>query len=251
MKKKLNYTLRLSIILLFINTSLFAQVGIGNTSPNTNALLEVGDGTDTGGIILPRVTLASTTSFSPLSAHVEGMMVYNTVSSGTGYTAVTPGQYYNDGTKWIRVGAEEKPIDSVSLATDIEISASSFTDISGMNLTFTARKSSVLVLLSASGHGYTNSVSLVQFRIRNTTTSTTIGGTMNKIQNNYNPTLGSTYTVTTWSASFSKQVSGLTVGSSYTLQVQGLADGVLGTYNAVISPTTQPDSEHLTLNVIQ
>ena len=133
----------ISMLLFFLCSSLYAQVGIGTTNPNTDALLEVGDGTDTGGIILPRVELSSTASFSPLTAHVEGMIVYNTVSSGSGYSAVTPGQYYNDGSKWIRVGAEEKPIDSVTLATDVLISGTTFTDISGMSLTFIARKSSV------------------------------------------------------------------------------------------------------------
>jgi len=35
---------------------------------------------------------------SPLSAHVVGMVVYNTTNG----VDVTPGLYFNDGTKWIR-----------------------------------------------------------------------------------------------------------------------------------------------------
>jgi len=103
MKKKLNYTLRLSIILLFINTSLFAQVGIGNTSPNVNSLLEIGNGTDTKGVLLPRVSIIATNNPSPLAADVAGMIVYNTNTNGSGTTAVTPGFYYNDGTDWVRL----------------------------------------------------------------------------------------------------------------------------------------------------
>src|SRR5690606_9320337 len=40
---------------------------------------------------------------APLTAHVEGMTIYNTATAGTGATAVTPGYYYNDGAKWVRI----------------------------------------------------------------------------------------------------------------------------------------------------
>ncbi len=91
------------LFILFISFSVIAQVGIGNTSPNTNSLLEVGDGTDTKGIILPRVSLTSTSSFAPLSAHVAGMMVFNTAATGD----VVVGQYYNDGAKWILIAGDD------------------------------------------------------------------------------------------------------------------------------------------------
>jgi hypothetical protein len=59
--------------------------------------------TDNGtlGLALPRVELTSTTSYAPLKTHVAGMTVYNTKTLGD----VTPGTYYNDGTKWIRIGS--------------------------------------------------------------------------------------------------------------------------------------------------
>lgn len=47
------YGLGILIFVLFSTYSL-AQVGIGNVNPNTNALLEVGDGTDTKGIIFTK-----------------------------------------------------------------------------------------------------------------------------------------------------------------------------------------------------
>lgn len=78
-----------------------AQVKIGGASPtpDANALLELES--TTKGLILPRVALTNTTSFSPLSAHVQGMTVYNTAKAGD----VTPGIYVNDGTKWLRAGS--------------------------------------------------------------------------------------------------------------------------------------------------
>ncbi|MDR0437891.1 MAG: hypothetical protein LBH22_06265, partial [Bacteroidales bacterium] len=96
----------LQLILLLLmaqgSVSLKAQMRIGgSTAPNPNAILDLNESeTSIGskGLLLPRVALESTTSFSPLTAHVRGMYVYNT---GTA-KGMTPGVYYNDGTKWIR-----------------------------------------------------------------------------------------------------------------------------------------------------
>ena len=52
-------------------------------------------------MLLPRLGLSNTTSFSPLAAHVAGMTVYNTATAGD----VTPGFYYNDGSKWVRIAS--------------------------------------------------------------------------------------------------------------------------------------------------
>ena len=77
----------------------YAQVGIGTTTPNTDAELDI---TSTNrGVLLPRVLLTNTTSPLPLSTDVAGMLVYNTATAGD----VTPGFYYNDGAIWIRLGA--------------------------------------------------------------------------------------------------------------------------------------------------
>ncbi len=79
-----------------------AQVTIGSGNPpNTNALLDLKESgtTSTKGLLMPRVALISTTSYAPMTAHEMGMTVYNTATQGD----VTPGYYYNDGNKWIRV----------------------------------------------------------------------------------------------------------------------------------------------------
>lgn len=78
----------------------FTQVGIGTTMPNVNAVLDVtSTPAATGGLLLPRVALTGTANESPLGAHVQGMTVYNTNTVGD----VTPGYYYDDGTKWVRI----------------------------------------------------------------------------------------------------------------------------------------------------
>lgn len=79
-----------------------AQVTIGSgDSPDTNALLDLKESgtTSTKGLLMPRVALTSTTSYAPMAGHVMGMTIYNTATVGD----VTPGYYYNDGSKWIRL----------------------------------------------------------------------------------------------------------------------------------------------------
>jgi len=78
------------------------NVGLGTTTPNANALLDMT--AVNKGMLPPRVVLDSTTSFAPLSAHVQGMLVYNTATAGTFPTNVIPGYYYNIGTKWWLLG---------------------------------------------------------------------------------------------------------------------------------------------------
>lgn len=86
-----------------LTTSLFAQVKVGDnpTTINSNAALEI-ESTNKG-VRLPRLPLTATNVASPLSAHVQGMMVYNTATAGPAPFNVMPGIYYNDGTKWLKL----------------------------------------------------------------------------------------------------------------------------------------------------
>lgn len=95
-------------LLCCLTTSgIYAQVGMNNNSPNPNAALDLNntDGTNDKGLLLPKVALTSTDSFTPMTAHVAGMKVYNTFTSAAGANQVTPGEYFNDGTKWVRVSS--------------------------------------------------------------------------------------------------------------------------------------------------
>ena len=71
--------------LFSLNT--FAQVGIGTTTPNGGAALDI---TSTNkGLLIPRVSLSSLTSLAPITGGQEpGMLVYNTNN------ATTKGFYY-------------------------------------------------------------------------------------------------------------------------------------------------------------
>src|SRR5690554_2533768 len=137
-------------------------------------------------------------------------------------------------------------VQSVSLASDINITSTVFTNVPSMGtVTFIATKPTALVLLSASGHGYTGSMSYVSFKVLNG--GANIGGTHTNIQN-YDDWTGTT---TTWSCSFNKLITGLVVGNSYTISVQAKTNGISGVSTAIINPIAQSETEHLTLSVLQ
>ena len=77
----------------------YSQIKLGDnpTEIDPNSLLELESSNQ--GLLFPRLILTSTTSASPLSAHIAGMTVYNTVSQND----VLPGLYYNDGSKWVKL----------------------------------------------------------------------------------------------------------------------------------------------------
>src|SRR6218665_666323 len=94
-----------SFLVICITNNAIGQVGISTNSPNKNAALDLNNsnGSNTKGLLLPNVALTAVNSVAPLTAHVAGMHVYNTATSGSGINMVSPGEYYNDGTKWFRV----------------------------------------------------------------------------------------------------------------------------------------------------
>ncbi|MFD0964580.1 hypothetical protein [Pseudofulvibacter geojedonensis] len=92
----MNKRIILFLILFSFSTIIYSQVGIGTTTPNNDAALDISS--LNRGLLLPRVPLTSTTNSTPMNNHVMGMVVYNTNNSQD----LTPGVYYNDGTKWVR-----------------------------------------------------------------------------------------------------------------------------------------------------
>lgn len=82
----------------------YAQVGIGTQVVQNGIALQVESSNK--GILLPNISLTSTSVFAPVTGNpVSGLMVYNTASSGSGSTAVSPGFYYWDNSilNWIKV----------------------------------------------------------------------------------------------------------------------------------------------------
>jgi len=101
--KKVILSLCFLALMSLMTMNVSAQVTIGaDLPPSENALLDLkqqSDSTATKGLSLPRVSLQSTTLAAPMSKHERGLVVYNINTAAT----VTPGFYYNDGTKWVKM----------------------------------------------------------------------------------------------------------------------------------------------------
>jgi hypothetical protein len=91
---------------IIISTTAFSQnIGINATgaAPNASAMLDVS--ATNKGVLIPRVALSSTTSNAPIGGGIAAsLLVYNTATAGSGSTAVYPGYYYWDGSKWVALG---------------------------------------------------------------------------------------------------------------------------------------------------
>lgn len=254
MKRIISETRILQLVFLLCLLSFMdanAQVGINTTDPSAGSMLDI-ESTNKG-VFITKVDIADLNTITPITGigataaelqAAEGLMVYNT------NTTTGPGFFFWTGTQWSAIGvsgAADPPIDSVTLTSNVQISSASYSNVAGMSLSFVARKTDVLVTLSASGFAFTNSMSYVQLRVLNTTSGTTVGGTVTKMQS-YDDVAG---TISSWSASFSKLLSGLTIGNTYTLQIQGQVNGILGTPDAAIFASSNPNDHHMTLSVIQ
>lgn len=89
------------VVLFFVFLKGNAQTGIGTTTPNASAKLEV-YATDKG-FLPPRVVLTATNAAGPVTSPATGLLVYNTATAGTSPTNVIPGYYYWNGSAWIAI----------------------------------------------------------------------------------------------------------------------------------------------------
>lgn len=98
---KINYSKRILLLLLGFPVFVSAQVGIGNANPqgaldiSTDAATNP---TNADGLLIPRVALSATTTATVVTP-TESELVYNTATIND----VTPGYYYWDATRWIRL----------------------------------------------------------------------------------------------------------------------------------------------------
>ncbi|WPO91238.1 hypothetical protein [Chryseobacterium sp. HR92] len=152
------------------------SVGIGTTVPNSSSILDISSADK--GLLPPRLELAAANLALPLSSHVQGMVVYNTATSGTQPNNVSPGLYINDGTKWDRMSTSIQTYSSfygsinygdingftgtVNLPTTGFIVSSSKTDVTGgddllvtHNLNLSGPQNiTVTILSNVSGNNY-------------------------------------------------------------------------------------------------
>lgn len=88
-------------ILLGASFGTYAQTGIGTTTPNASAKLDVYS--TNKGFLPPRITLTGASDVSTISTPVAGLLIYNTATAGTAPNNVIPGYYYWNGTAWTQI----------------------------------------------------------------------------------------------------------------------------------------------------
>jgi hypothetical protein len=86
------------LFLIFLNGSLHAQTGIGTTTPNASAKLDVY--ATNKGFLPPRIALTGTLDVATIASPATGLVIFNTATAGTSPNNVLPGYYYWDGAKW-------------------------------------------------------------------------------------------------------------------------------------------------------
>jgi len=87
---------RILLFLLF-STSLFAQTGIGTTTPDASAKLDVSSSNK--GFLPPRVTLTSGTDNTTITSPATGLLVYNTGNNA----GLVAGYYFWNGAVWATI----------------------------------------------------------------------------------------------------------------------------------------------------
>ena len=94
------------LFFFLFSTRLYAQTGIGTTTPHASAKLDVS--ASDKGFLPPRVTLTSATSAAPIISPAEGLLVYNLGSVG-----LQAGYYYWNGASWATIATASLSGDNV------------------------------------------------------------------------------------------------------------------------------------------
>jgi hypothetical protein len=156
------------LLLLFLSSSLFAQTGIGTTTPNASAKLDVYS--TNKGFLPPRVTLTSVSDVSTITSPAEGLLVYNLGSVG-----LQAGYYYWNGANWATIATATSAGNGVTSTDMVKLYGKAYSSASGdiahaNGHTFTVPVSG-RYLFDFSSSGYLNQASMtITFKVRQGTT---------------------------------------------------------------------------------
>ncbi|MGL2987883.1 hypothetical protein ACSVH5_09825 [Flavobacterium sp. RSSA_27] len=115
--------IHLLFFFLFFGT-IQAQVGIGTTTPNSSAILDVSS--SKAGMLIPRVGLQTTTDQTTIEkGNVNGLLVFNTTSNAD----LKPGFYYWFSNRWINLGEQK----AETITTMVDNGNGTFTYINEQN----------------------------------------------------------------------------------------------------------------------
>ncbi|CAN1506319.1 hypothetical protein MCEGE10_00656 [Flavobacteriaceae bacterium] len=218
------------------------KVGIGTTTPNASAKLDVTSTTQ--GFLPPRVALTRTTDNTTIKntagtavTPATGLLVYNTATTTAGTNDVTPGYYYYNGTNWVQlaIASVSNTYKLVSTATALVNSPQSLTSPSALNTFVDVTNSSMTVTIPS---GYTSAQIVVRWDMWGdvTTGNSAMGslkfdiaqsGTAGDYKGSIMVTSWATTTNSTvrWSAPVAYVFSGLAAGTyTFQLRIQRLTE---------------------------
>ncbi len=88
-----------------------AQVGIGTTSPDDGAILDISS-TDKG-LLIPRITLTGLNDNTTITPITTGLLIFNSTAAGSGANAIDQGFHYWNGSVWVKLTTNaDTPTDS-------------------------------------------------------------------------------------------------------------------------------------------
>ena len=114
----------LIIIVFNFAISSFAQTGIGTTTPNASAKLDVYS--TNKGFLPPRVTLTSETDASTIASPAEGLLVYNLGSVG-----LQAGYYYWNGANWATIATASSAGNGVTASDLVKLYQETYSTTTG------------------------------------------------------------------------------------------------------------------------
>lgn len=156
------------LLFVFIAQICFAQTGIGTTTPNASAKLDVY--ATNKGFLPPRVTLTSATDATTIASPAEGLLVYNLGSVG-----LQAGYYYWNGANWATIATASSAGNGVTATDMVKLYGETYSNASGKiahanGYSFTVPVSG-RYLFDFSSSGYLNQASMtLTFKVRQGTT---------------------------------------------------------------------------------
>jgi hypothetical protein len=120
----MNCKLVLVIFFYFSAMCLKAQTGIGTTTPNASAKLDVYS--TNKGFLPPRVTLTSATDATTIASPAEGLLVYNLGSSG-----LQSGYYFWNGANWATIATASSAGNGVTAMDMVKLYGEAYSTATG------------------------------------------------------------------------------------------------------------------------
>ncbi len=111
-------------VLILIALQMQAQTGIGTTTPNASAKLDVYS--TNKGFLPPRVTLASVSDATTITSPAEGLLVYNLGSSG-----LQSGYYYWNGANWATIATASSAGNGVTAMDMVKLYGEAYSTATG------------------------------------------------------------------------------------------------------------------------